>query len=135
MWARPARRMQPFGPYVRGVLVEARSAYEALGALGDRPGDLGALRREWSRAHGLLCSLAARLEAGAPDADPYRRLSRACSRYAGGYDFGREIEAVSALYAGDPGRLRSMRLKMLETLEEGGLMRAVSEAIDELEAA
>lgn len=127
--------MQTFGQYVRGVLGEVVSARDELASLGDRPGDLEAIRREAARILGLLGSLAARLEAEGREADTYRRLQRGCRRYADSYYFDREISTMAPLYAGDPGRLRSMRLKVLESLDDGGLMGAISESMAELEGA
>lgn len=98
-------------------------------ALEGRPGDLDVMRREWARTIGLVDSLAERAggaAAGAAGGDIDGRLARAyeemaslCRAYSESYSFAREIDTMSGLYAGDPGRLRNMRLKLCESYDSG----------------
>lgn len=98
-------------------------------ALEGRPGDLGAMRREWARTIGLVDSLAERAggaaaEAAGGDIDgrlakAYEEIASLCRAYSESYSFAREIDTMSGLYADDPGRLRNMRLKMCESYDAG----------------
>lgn len=136
-----------FAEYVAGVIGQIQESAEAVRALDDRPGDLDVMRRECARTIGLVESLAARTEgaAGAAAAGPcgaaYAEVASLCRAYAESYSFAREIETMSGLYAGDPGRLRSMRLKICESYDGGrflerlaGLARAVRNGEEEEEA-
>ncbi len=122
--------MSAFGRYVAGVIGNVVSSHAAIRGLGDRPGDLDAIRREWSRASGLIESLAARIEGSAEAMrdEAYRDLARRCRAYGDSYAFGREIDVMAGLYAEDPGRLRNMRLKVAESLEGGGFLESLREA-------
>ena len=126
--------MPSFGEYVAGVVGQIEESARALRALGDVPGDLDVIRKEWARTAGLVESLAARTggiagtpAAGGPDGAAYAEMSRLCRRYAESYSFAREIETMSGLYAGDPGRLRNMRLKVCETYEAGRFLERLGE--------
>lgn len=125
-----------FGEYVAGVIGQIQESAEAIRSLGDRPGDLDVMRRECARTIGLVESLASRTEAASGAAGPcgasYAEVASLCRAYAESYSFAREIETMSGLYAGDPGRLRNMRLKVCESYDRerflerlGGLARAV----------
>lgn len=98
-------------------------------ALEGRPGDLDVMRREWARTIGLVESLAERAagaaakagdsDSGGPLARAYGEIASLCRAYSESYSFAREIDTMSGLYADDPGRLRSMRLKMCESYDGG----------------
>ena len=99
-------------------------------ALEGRPGDLGAMRREWARTIGLVDSLAERAGGAAAEAaaggdidgrlaKAYEEIASLCRAYSESYSFAREIDTMSGLYADDPGRLRNMRLKMCESYDAG----------------
>ena len=126
-----------FAEYVAGVIGQIQESAESVRALDDRPGDLDVMRRECARTIGLVESLATRTEGAAgaaagPCGAAYAEVASLCRAYAESYSFAREIETMSGLYAGDPGRLRSMRLKICESYDGGrflerlaGLARAV----------
>lgn len=124
--------MPSFAEYVAGVIGQIEESAGAIRALGDRPGDLDVMRRECARTIGLVESLAARTEgaagaAGGPRGAAYAEIASLCRAYAGSYSFAHEIETMSGLYADDPGRLRSMRLKVCESYEGGRFIEKLAE--------
>ncbi len=125
--------MQTFGQYVRDVLCQVTESYGTLAGLEDAPGDLAVIRRECARITGLLGSLARRIDAPGATSDVYAGLLKRCRYYIQNYDFNGEIETMSALYSEDPNRLRNMRLKILESLDDRRLMGEIFEAIEALD--
>ena len=136
-----------FGEYVAGVVGQVGEAARAVRALEGRPGDLDVMRREWARTIGLVESLAGRAggaaeaaAAAAPGggglaggrAGAYGEIAALCRSYAESYSFAREIDTMSGLYADDPGRLRSMRLKMCESYDRGRFLERLEELAREV---
>ena len=120
--------MPTFEQYVRDILGRIIASYGTLEDMQDLPGDLDVLKREWAGISGMLRSLAGRIEGTAEADAEYGELARRCRRYAKDYDFGREMEIMSGLYADDPNRIRNMRLKMLESFRDGRFLDVLKDA-------
>ena len=100
------------------MLGMALDAHDALRDAGRE--DLDHVRRELARMNGLLGAVLRR--GGAVQSAEFRDLLPRIRGYLDGYDFAREIDAMSGLYSGDAGRVRGIRLKILEALGERGLV-------------
>ena len=101
-----------------GLLEGLVSAHDELADL--EGGGLDEVRGLLLRINGL--ARAARRACGASQDARMRDMVPLLDGYLGGYDFEAELGVMSTLYAGDAGRVRSMRLKILEALQEGGMM-------------
>ncbi|CAI9832838.1 conserved hypothetical protein [Nitrosopumilaceae archaeon] len=101
-----------------GLLAGLVSAHDELADL--EAGGIDEVRGLLLRINGL--ARAARRACGASQDLQLRGMAPLLDGYLGGYDFEAELGVMSTLYAGDAGRIRSMRLKILEALGEGGMV-------------
>ena len=118
--------------YVRGILSQIRESYDTIEGLGDKPGDLEVINREWHRINGLLGTLAARLDSAGNSSDLLVSILGMARYYTGNYYFGRELETMADLYSDDPGRLKAMRLKIIESLQDRRLIYRIDAALVDL---
>ena len=57
--------------------------------------------------------------------DTYVKLLKQVNYFLSNYEFEREIEAMSILYSDDSDRLKNIRLKIIESLEDKKLMENI----------
>lgn len=113
--------MVTYDQYLSDVAGQVLGAHESLRAMSDGPGSLEALGREAARISALFGAIASRVRSEPEPSRDHSDLAAAAEKYLDSYSFAREIETLSALYADDRARVRNMRLKMIESLEDGGL--------------
>ncbi len=124
--------MVTYDEYLRGILERVMESHGALSGMGDRPGDLEAMRVELLKIRGFFHVLAHKIDAGKyPSIDVAGLQSRAAS-YLESYDFEKEMDRLSPLYADDPSRLRNLRLTILDSLDDRRLMEYISEVAEGL---
>lgn len=124
--------MATYDDYVRGILEQIGQGYAALEGMDDRPGSLGDLCREVERINGLMRVVANKVDPTSVHAAGFGALRAKMARYSDGYSFSQEMETMSVLYSGDAGRIRSMRLKVLEALHGEGMAESIREVMGEL---
>ena len=93
--------MLTFGQYVKDILNQIKSTHDVFLKLQDEPGDLDTMRKEWIKIDSLLRSLIKRIDNSEKTNDLYQNLVKKCRYYVDNYDFKREIEIMSGLYAED----------------------------------
>ena len=118
--------------YLRNMIKQALEAYRTINELQDKPGDLAIIRQELLRAKGILQVIVTRVDQrDHPSTDIVGLASRAAI-FLDSYYFEREIDIMDPLYGDDPGRLRHMRLKILEAFEDKGLTTKLEQVLAEL---
>ena len=125
--------MLTFGQYVKDILNQVRTTHDVFLKLQDKPGDLDTMRKEWIKVDSLLRSLIKRIDNSEKTNDLYQNLSKKCRYYIENYDFQREIEIMSGLYAEDSNRLKNIRLKILESFNDKKFLESINETIAKLE--
>lgn len=131
----PGRRhngMVTYDEYFRDVLGQILDSRRRLESLQDGPGDLETVRREAARVAALFRSVASRAGESKSPRPAHRELAAVAERYAETYSFEHEIGTIAELYSGDAGRIRNIRLKVLESLEDGGLANRIKYIIEDL---
>lgn len=126
--------MVTYDQYLSDVAGQVLESHELLRSMSDGPGALEALGREAARISALFGAIASRVRAEREPGRGHAELASAAQRYLDRYSFAREIETLSALYAEDRARVRNMRLKMIESLEDGGLSAKLGEILEEMRA-
>lgn len=106
---------------------EIVASHDALATMNYKTAELGTIATHWSRVCSAMRDLEAAFEASGTSSDTDQRLLAHARRYISDYDFGRELDMIGRLYAGDPARLRGIGLKIVESLEERGLAALFTE--------
>ena len=125
--------------YLKGMLVQVLDAYKTLRQIQDVPGNLENVNREMLKINGLLKVMAVKIDEyyGSGDAivaasQNLKRLGAKFRHYLDGYYFEKEIQTMSELYADDVNRLKNMRLKILEALEDRKMITEIEDIVEEM---
>ena len=100
-------------------------SYTTITNLRDSSGDLEIVKKEILKITGQLQVAVNKLEQTKDNSDHVIKLTDSCKNYIENYDFANEIETMSKLYSDDPDRLRSIRLKIIESLNDKKLIEKI----------
>lgn len=118
--------------YLQGLLNQALESYRTIRGLQDKPGDLVVMRQELLKIRGIMqVVLNKAVRRDHPNADVGGLASR-ITTFLDAYSFEREMDVMEPLYGDDPGRLRHMRTKILESLEDRGLVDKMEQVLSDL---
>ena len=117
--------MQSLEEYLRGIFTQILDSHHVISNLRDQPGDLETIKKELAKITGQLQVAAKKLESSNDDSDKIVKLTSACKNFIENYDFSREIETMSKLYSNDPDRLKNLRLKIIESLNDQKLFEKI----------
>ena len=107
--------------YLKGMLEQALQSCQTIEDLKDKPGDLVTMRQDLLRIRGILQVVVNKIKPGDfPNSDIPGLVSRS-KQFLENYYFEREMDIMEPLYGDDPGRLRHLRFKILEALQDKGL--------------
>lgn len=122
--------MVTFDEYIKGILKQILESYQILLELDDKPGDLEIIKIELLKINGLLQVVVKKIDSSNIQSDNYVKLSKRSKHYLESYEFEREISIMSNLYSDDPNRLKNIRLKIIECLQDKKLMEMVENILD-----
>ncbi len=117
--------MVSFDEYVKSVLKQVLDSYQILLELEDKPGDLKISKNELFKINGLLRVIVKKINSSNIQSDSFVKLSKRSKYYLESYDFEREIDTMSNLYSTDPNRLKNIRLKIIESLQDKKLIETI----------
>ena len=111
--------------YLKSVFSQILDSVNTIDNLRNEPGDLDIIKKEISKITGQLQAAVKKLETSKGDSDKIIKLTEASKYYLENYDFINEIETMSKLYSEDTDRIRSMKLKILESLNDNKLLEKI----------
>jgi len=117
--------MLSFDEYIQGVLKHVLDSYQILLELEDKPGDLKIIKNELLKINGFLRVIVKKINSSNIQSDSFVKLSKRSKYYLENYDFEREIDTMSNLYSTDPNRLKNIRLKIIESLQDKKLIEII----------
>ena len=107
------------------VLKQILQSYGTLIDLRDKPGDLEIIKTEILKINGFFKIIIRKIESTQNQSDTFVRLLKKSKHFLANYDFEREIETMSILYSDDSDRLRNIRLKIIESLQDKKLIENI----------
>lgn len=113
--------------YLVGMLGQALESCDAIATLQDKPGDLVAMRQYLLRIRGILQVIVNKIDPRDYPSVDIPGLEYRSRAFLDNYYFEREMDIMEPLYGDDPGRLRHLRLKIIEALEDKGLSEKMHE--------
>lgn len=93
-------------------------SYNHLNEIQDKPGDLQNLKKEMLKINGFLKVITNKIDAEKITSSDFKSLKSKFRQYLQNYSFEQEIETMVPLYSEDIHRIKNMRLKILEALED-----------------
>ena len=111
--------------YIKGILKQVLDSYQILLELEDKPDDLKIIKNELLKINGFLRVIVKKINSLNIQSDSFVKISKRSKYYLESYDFEREIDTMSNLYSTDPNRLKNIRLKIIESLQDKKLIKTI----------
>lgn len=118
--------------YLKSVLEKIIVTHNTLAKLEDKPGDLVIIKKEILKINGFFQVLVNNIDAEKFQSTDFLDLKSKFEYYLKNYSFEKEIETMAILYSEDSNRLKNMRLKILESLEDKKLIDNIKYIIEKL---
>ena len=124
--------MVTYNEYLKNILGQILDSYIALKAIQDKPGDLDNVKKELLKINGFIKVVLHKIEDDAIPASNFKVVKSKFRHYLDSYFFVTEIETMASLYSDDVSRVKNMRLKILEALEDRKMIDEIEELIEKI---
>lgn len=118
--------------YAKKVLQQIWDSYTVIQNLQDQPGDLDIIKKELLKINGFFSVMAKKLEPENFQSKDLLDLKPKIQNFLNNYYFLKEIDTMSTLYSNDKDRLKNMRLKIMEALQDKRLISKIEDLLQEL---
>jgi hypothetical protein len=118
--------------YIKKILQQILDSREVIEKLNNRSGDLDLVKKELLKIIGFFMVLVKKLGTEGFQSNELLELKTSLKNYLGNYYFIQEIDTMSSLYSDDSDRLKSMRLKILESFEDKKLIDKIEVLLEKL---
>ena len=124
--------MVTYNEHLKKILSQTLDSYHILRDIQDRPGDLDNIKKEMLKINGFLKVATNNIDEYKITHSDFKKLKFKFSHYLENYFFEKEIETMAPLYSNDTHRVKNMRLKIIEALEDKKMMEDVGDLIEKL---
>jgi len=118
--------------YLKGLLKKIITAYNILTKLEDKPGDLNIIKKEILKINGFFHVFINKINTEKFQSRELSELKISFENYLDSYSFDKEIDTMASLYSNDSDRLKNMRLKIIESLEDKKLIDNIAYVLEKL---
>lgn len=125
--------MTTYDEYLKNILSKVLESYSKLTQLKDRPGELEIVQRELLTINGFFQVIVNKIGTENYKSDTLLELKSKIKQYLENYYFEREIEIMMPLYSEDPNRIKNIRIKIIDALNDKKLIQRTTEEIDNLD--
>ena len=124
--------MVTYNEHLKKILSQTLDSYNALKEIQDKPGDLDHIKKEMLKINGFLKVATNNIDEYKITLSDFKKLKSKFEHYLENYFFEKEIETMAPLYSDDIHRVKNMRLKIIEALEDKKMMESVGDLIEKL---
>ncbi len=124
--------MVTYNEYLKNILKQILDSYNTLKEIEDKEEDLNNIKKEMLKINGFLKVVLKKIDSEKIISSNFRKLKSKFKHYLDNYYFEKEIETMAPLYSNDLSRVKNMRLKILEALEDRKMMDDVEELIEKI---
>jgi len=121
-----------YNEYLKNILKQILSSYNKLKEVEDKDEDLNNIKKEMLKINGFLKVVSKKIDVEKISSSDFSRVKSKFLHYLDNYYFEKEIETMAPLYSDDLNRVKNMRLKILEALEDRNMMEDVEELIEKI---
>jgi hypothetical protein len=118
--------------HLKNILSHVLDSYNNLKEIKDDPVDLERIRKELLKINGFIKVMTNNIDSGNIQSSNFKPLKSKFTYYLENYFFEKEIETMAPLYSNDLHRVKNMRLKILESLEDKKMMSDVGELFEKI---
>jgi len=124
--------MVTYNEYLKNILNQILDSYIILKEINDKKEDLNDIKKEMLKINGFLKVVLRKIDSDKINSSNFKIIKSKFQHYLDNYYFEKEIETMASLYSNDLSRVKNMRLKILEALEERKMMDTISELIEKI---
>ncbi|KPU80935.1 hypothetical protein JI55_04075 [Nitrosopumilus sp. PRT-SC01] len=124
--------MVTYNEYLKNILKQILDSYNMLKEIEDKKEDLNNIKKEMLKINGFLKVVLKKLDGDKITSSNFRIIKSKFQHYLENYYFEKEIETMAPLYSNDLSRVKNMRLKILEALEDREMMEEIEELIKKI---
>ena len=124
--------MVTYNEYLKNILKQILDSYKILKEIEDKEEDLNNIKKEMLKINGFLKVVSKKIDTDKITSSYFRTVKSKFQNYLDNYYFEKEIETMAPLYSNDLSRVKNMRLKILEALENRKMMEDVEELIEKI---
>ncbi|MCH7648807.1 MAG: hypothetical protein QQN58_00170 [Nitrosopumilus sp.] len=119
--------MVTYNEYLKNILKQILDSYNMLKEIENKKEDLNNVKKEMLKINGFLKVVLKKLDSDKITSSNFRIIKSKFQHYLENYYFEKEIETMAPLYSNDLSRVKNMRLKILEALEDREMMEEIEE--------
>ncbi len=124
--------MVTYNEYLKNILEQIVYSYNTLREINDKKEDLEFIKIEMLKINGFVKVVLRKIDSDKITSSNFKIIQSKFQHYLDNYYFEKEIETMAALYSDDLNRVKNMRLKILEALEDRKMMDKVVELIEKI---
>ena len=124
--------MVTYTEYLKSILVQIIESHNTLKEISDNPGDLELINKELLKINGFMKVIVSKVDESKIPASDFKQVKSKLNQYLENYYFVQEIETMGPLYSEDTFRIKNMRMKILEALEDKKMIMSIEELIEQL---
>jgi hypothetical protein len=121
-----------YNEYLKNILEQIVDSYNALREISDKKEDLEFIKIEMLKINGFVKVVLRKIDSDKITSSNFKIIQSKFQHYLDNYYFEKEIETMAPLYSNDLNRVKNMRLKILEALEDRKMMDKVVELIEKI---
>ncbi|MCH7876661.1 MAG: hypothetical protein IIA20_00200 [Thaumarchaeota archaeon] len=124
--------MVTYNEYLKNILKQILYSYNTLKEIEDKQEDLNNIKKEMLKINGFLKVVSKKIDTDKITSPDFEKVKSKFQNYLDSYYFEKEIETMATLYSNDLSRVKNIRLKILEALEDRKMMVSVEELIERI---
>ena len=124
--------MVTYNEYLKNILNQILDSYNILKEINDKKEDLNNIKLEMLKINGFLKVVLRKIDSDKISSSNFKMIKSKFQHYLDNYYFEKEIETMAPLYSNDLSRVKNMRLKILEALEDKKMMESIDELIEKI---
>ena len=121
-----------YNEHLKKILSQTLESYNILRDIQDKPGDLNNIKKEMLKINGFLKVATNNIDEYKISHSDFKRLKSKFSHYLENYFFEKEIETMAPLYSNDTHRVKNMRFKIIEALEDKKMIEDMADLIEKI---
>lgn len=118
--------------HLKNILLQILDSYKILNEIQDNPGDLNKIKKEMLKINGFIKVVCNNIDEHTIPLSDFKKVKFKLKQYLENYFFEKEIETMAPLYSNDVYRIKNMRLKIIEALDDQKMMDDVGDLIEKL---
>ena len=124
--------MVTYNEHLKNILTQILDSYHILRDIQDKPGDLDNIKKEMLKINGFLKVATNNIDEYKISHSDFKKLKSKFSHYLENYFFEKEIETMAPLYSKDTHRVKNMRFKIIEALEDKKMIEDMGDLMEKI---